>query len=204
MKYVMVDLETMSTANNAAILSIGAVKFTANEILEKFYVNVDLEDCERYGLHISGSTIKWWMSPSKDGARKSLTEKPESLCIALEMLADFYGDNECSGIWGNASTFDITILESAYRATGRKTPWSYKGHRCYRTMVAMFGQRVRAPEQSGTHHNALDDAVYQTVYLQRILQLLSPAHDGNAAGSKPAEPGSIPGGDIHHVEMGPT
>jgi DNA polymerase III epsilon subunit-like protein len=34
---VMVDLETMSTRSNAAICSIGAVKFEGKEILDKFY-----------------------------------------------------------------------------------------------------------------------------------------------------------------------
>jgi DNA polymerase III epsilon subunit-like protein len=37
----MIDLETFSTRSNAAIVSIGAVKFEDDQILDKFYCTID-------------------------------------------------------------------------------------------------------------------------------------------------------------------
>ena len=45
----MVDLETMSTRSNAAICSIGAVKFEGKEILDTFYCTVDIKSCKDCG-----------------------------------------------------------------------------------------------------------------------------------------------------------
>jgi DNA polymerase III epsilon subunit-like protein len=39
--HVMLDLETYDTATTAVILSIGAVKFTKETIIDTFYVNVE-------------------------------------------------------------------------------------------------------------------------------------------------------------------
>ena len=47
---IMVDLETMSTRSNAAICSIGAVKFEGTEILDTFYCTVDLCKPKKYDI----------------------------------------------------------------------------------------------------------------------------------------------------------
>ena len=64
---VMIDLETMSTESNAAICSIGAVKFTLEEgIVDTFYCTVDAADCKAHGLVISADTIRWWSTQPKE------------------------------------------------------------------------------------------------------------------------------------------
>ena len=69
---IMIDLETLATSTDAAILTIGAVKFDpfGSELkepaMESFYVKVDLDSCDRIGLVTNDDTIAWWASQSKE------------------------------------------------------------------------------------------------------------------------------------------
>jgi hypothetical protein len=62
----MIDLETLATSTDAAILTIGAVKFDpfGKDIqepqMESFYVRVDLDSCHDIGLKVNDDTIAWW------------------------------------------------------------------------------------------------------------------------------------------------
>src|SRR4051794_11270840 len=69
---VMVDLETMGLDPDAAIVAIGATKFTlGEEPVSTFYANVDLGDCLSLGLTVSASTIMWWLQ-QEHAARAAL------------------------------------------------------------------------------------------------------------------------------------
>jgi inhibitor of KinA sporulation pathway (predicted exonuclease) len=41
---------------------------------------------------------------------------------------------------------------------------------CFRAVKNLF-KDVIAPPKTGTHHNALDDAINQTKHLQKIIQV---------------------------------
>jgi len=63
---IMVDIETLGTDPGAAIVSIGAVRFSttndaAGAIEAEFFESVALESCDAYGLDIDGSTVEWWL-----------------------------------------------------------------------------------------------------------------------------------------------
>ena len=74
---VMLDLETMSVRSNAAIASIGAVKFdTETGIVDKFYRTVDLRTSKAVGLHVDPETVGWWNNQSKE-ARQALLKDNE-------------------------------------------------------------------------------------------------------------------------------
>ena len=99
---VMLDLETMSVSSNAAIASIGAVKFTEEDgIIDKFYRTVDLRTCKAVGLHICPNTIDWWSKQSPE-ARKALTIDNISLTQALDEFTEWYGDKKIP-VWGNGA-----------------------------------------------------------------------------------------------------
>ena len=171
-QHVMVDLETLSVRPYAAIVSIGAVKFTVEDgILDTFYINVDGQSCKDHGLHIDPKTIEWWGKQSPE-ARKALTDNPQPLIPALEEFSNFYGDNPTTVIWGNGSAFDISILESAYFNTDTPIPWKPWYVQCYRTVLNLVGVSNSAirKSESDTHHNALDDAISQTKTLLKILR----------------------------------
>lgn len=179
---VMLDLETMGVGPHAAIISIGAVVFDrkANDsgmnfyvLGQRFYTVVDLASSIEAGGVVDASTILWWMKQS-DAARKQFDLPGKPLREALDEFDAWLNDVAASFpspqnlyIWGNGAGFDNVILESAYRAIGKKIPWKHYNNRCYRTIKAL---NPDIPiQRQGTYHNAVDDAVSQAQHLIDIL-----------------------------------
>jgi len=176
MKHIMLDLETMSTASNAAIVAIGAVEFdpATGELGREFYHNVSLASCQDAGLDVEAGTIMWWLTRS-DGARKALIDVSLPLDKALSQFTQFLvslGAPDVA-IWGKGSDFDNVILANAYRALGLQAPWKYKNNRCVRTILALVPDACDGVESEGTKHNALDDAIYQARCVSRAWQELT-------------------------------
>lgn len=174
MKDIMLDLETMSLSDNAAILSIGAVQFDlfTGKMGNTFYQNVNLESCARKGLDINAGTVLWWMKQS-DAARNILYDRALELYQACIMFTDFIidvGNGKVKGIslWGNGKEFDNKIIRNAYSTVDLNFPLPYYRDSDVRTVVDI-AKRIdvdwHKPERKGTHHNALDDAMYQVEYL---------------------------------------
>jgi exodeoxyribonuclease VIII len=94
---------------------------------------------------------------------------------ALSNLSEWLAQYKVAHVWGNGSDFDNAIINNLAKSFGAPKPLNYKRNRCFRTLKALFGQHI--PEHAtipmGTHHNALDDAMYQAVqhgYIHRALQ----------------------------------
>lgn len=166
---IMLDLETMSTASNAAITQIGAC---ANDGRPPFKATVTLRSSMKAGLHVDASTIMWWMQQS-DEARASLCDAAQPLDEALLSFAswlEYQGKPiECE-LWAFPAQFDVTILGEAYRAEDMTIPWHYRAPRCLRTAVALSG--VEKPAESGVKHDALADAQWQMGWLDVVLAKL--------------------------------
>ena len=172
MRNIMIDIETLSTASTAAVLSIGAVEFdNAGEKGETFYKVIKMQTCITAGLTVDGGTLEWWLKQDED-ARKEITRPSCGLREALEHFKVFHSECCVQGkgpnIWGNGAAFDIPIMENAYKSVGLRAPWKYHQVRCFRTLRAMFPS-VKPPEIEGiTYHNALDDALYQVEWYKKI------------------------------------
>lgn len=170
MRHIMIDLETMSTRSNAAIISIGAVHFDSDNLFESFYMPVSLKSCMDLNLHTSQSTIDWWMKQSAEARAAWQTEDAPSLFIAMVKFTEWVrtiGTDKQICPWGNGADFDLPIIGSAYHALDAEPPWKYYNHRCFRTMRGMF--EVGEMPRAGTYHHALDDALHQAKHLQKIL-----------------------------------
>lgn len=166
----MVDLETMSSQSNAAIVSIGACKFSVeNGIEDKFYMVSSLSSSIAHNMHADGNTIMWWMQQS-DEARNALKGGVDIVDV-LRAFHNWYDSSSDALLWGNGATFDNVVLANAYKSINMPKPWSYKQDACYRTMKNMFAD-VPFPERVGTHHNALDDAINQANHLIEIFKKL--------------------------------
>ena len=163
MNRVMLDLETMGTSSNAAIIAIGAVKFD-KEVTDKFHVIIDLQSSMDAGLEIDGNTVLWWMQQSDD-ARAHFKKEGVSLTDALMMFYEWfeYGDE----VWGNGAAFDNVILLNAYKAVGLQPPWKFWKDRCYRTLKSLYPEITK--NRVGTLHCAVDDAESQARHLIKIL-----------------------------------
>lgn len=166
MNNVMVDLETLGTVPGCSILSIGAIAFDHNrkELGPKFYTVISRPSCIDIGLREDEGTLYWWKSQSPEACRVlEQAEASYALPIreALELFANYLQpfNHRTVCVWGNGSDFDNAILAYAYHQIGSSTPWNFRNNRCFRTFKAMFN--VGAVPAVGTHHNALDDAIYQ-------------------------------------------
>ena len=166
--HIMLDLETWGIGNKACIVSIGAVKFTADSLGEQFHVGIDPASCQQAGLEIDASTVLWWMDPER---RAPLDEwlSLEKVDLGSALVGFSQWSAGALAIWGNGSTFDNVVLRSAYQALGLDYPVSFRSDWCYRTMTQLTDKRL---PREGTHHNALDDAVYQAKCLQAIWRQL--------------------------------
>ncbi|MDD5370829.1 MAG: 3'-5' exoribonuclease [Anaerolineaceae bacterium] len=173
MKNIMLDLETMGTNPNAAIIAIGAVEFdiSTRTVGERFYRVVDLASSVESGGIIDASTVLWWMQQS-DEARSAFSRNGEYLKPVLDQFSCWVADRAFRDdiqMWGNGAASDNVILASAYQRCKLPTPWAFWGDRCYRTVRSLYPnikmQRV------GTYHNAVDDAESQARHLIELLNL---------------------------------
>lgn len=113
-RHVMIDLETMGTTPDSAIVSIGAVVFDPRYGIvtdNTFYMELDWEGQNR---NINQDTVDWWSKQTDEAkaAHYGLDELDEALTLLAQWLP-----NDAK-VWGNGSTFDISMLEDAYRQCG--------------------------------------------------------------------------------------
>ena len=170
-KNVMLDLETMGTRPDAAIVSIGAVAFdfTTMKLGETFYTVVDLQSSIDAGGTTDEATIKWW-STKKQEAQDALKQNPIPIRQALAAFTEYASRQETKGklcIWGCGADFDNVILNSAYQRLELPTPWMFTNNRCYRTIKSLY-PTIKI-DREGTLHNSLDDAVNQAKHLIAML-----------------------------------
>ena len=177
-RQVVLDLETLSTRSNAAIVSIGAVAIEDLKIVDEFYINVDPKTCKEAGLHIDPLTVEWWAQQDME-ARQALTVDPVPLDEALDKFVTFFtgGDQPAFGggkIWGMGANFDVVIMENAMTLSGwnanrdarDKFPWKFWDIFCLRTLMNVLDKRL----PKSNNHNALDDAKAEAKILIEILK----------------------------------
>ncbi|AFH22640.1 exonuclease [environmental Halophage eHP-31] len=173
---IMVDIETLGRDPGCAIVEIGAVEFVAGPVVgdgdadpigATFATSVGLESCQTAGLEIDAGTLAWWLK--QDAPARGQLQGGETLSRALREFREFVA--EADEVWANSPAFDIAILEAAFEAVGLSAPWRYWMTRDYRTMREVLSASGDWPdrEQSGTDHDALDDARYQARCLSEGL-----------------------------------
>jgi len=168
MKHIMLDLETMGTNHNAAIVAIGAVQFSMPDgFIDRFYRPISLQSSVDEGLEISPKTVLWWLKQSSE-ARELFNSDAATLKAALHDFSSWIDDGSEYLIWGNGVDFDNSILANAYDKCRMETPWKFYNNRCYRTISEMHPD-VKM-ERIGTHHNAVNDAESQANRLFYILK----------------------------------
>lgn len=171
MNDAMLDLETLGLTPGSAILSIGAVQFSIPEckLGAMFYVNIEPKSCLLAGLTRDEATMAWWGRKSQ-AAKDALLVDRVPLREALVRFGNYLEDmgiHRERKVWGNGPNFDNAILAHAYKALRLPVPWPYWGDRCFRTIKGMYAAIPMGARQ-GTHHNSLDDAVYQAEHILNI------------------------------------
>lgn len=169
MKHVMVDAETLGTAADAVILSLGAVKFdleTGEIDDEGFYASISVESNLDYKRRIQEDTLIWWMKQSA-AAQNVFHEDKVPLPDALCDFSDWLGTPD-HFMWSMGADFDLPMIAHAFRSCTIEIPWAFWNSRCARTYKNLPGAKNISVPRTGTHHNALQDAVYQAKLVSAI------------------------------------
>jgi DNA polymerase III epsilon subunit-like protein len=173
MKHISFDLETLGTSPSAPIIQIGAVEFTEEGIItNKFYRNVNWKSLEKYPFNVDYSTIKFWMKQS-DAARNSVLKEEGSQNIK-KVLKEFSAYVKSIGrckVWSHA-TFDPVVLTNSYRVVGIDQPISFRNFCDIRTLNYL-ANITTSVSREGTHHDALDDAIFQAKYISEMLRKIN-------------------------------
>lgn len=171
--HVMIDLESLGTQPNSALLSLGAVKFDINtlEMVEQFYCNFRLKGQQEKGRTLDLDTVRWWMQQS-DEARSifEVSQEDSNEQCLTKFNAFLSGPEKVEGVWGNGAAFDNVLLKSFYRDYDIKPAWNFRQDFCFRTFNTLFAtEATKAMTRTGVAHNALDDAVFQTEILFQLI-----------------------------------
>ncbi len=171
---IMIDLETLDVLPSATILTIGAVKFDpfgddiAEPSMEKFYIRVDVDSCDRIGCTVSQSTLDWWANQSQAAQNEAFDPNNRvDIHDAVNQLYKF-----CWGgkrFWSHGAGFDIIILENIFRKVGKALPWQFWEVRDTRTLFDLGINPNRPPVLK---HHALEDAWNQAVGVQNVYRTL--------------------------------
>lgn len=171
---IMIDLETLDVIPTSTILTIGAVKFDpfgdelASAKMEKFYVKVDIDSCDRLGCTVSQATLDWWASQSKEAQEEAFSPDGRiDIADAMNQLYKF-----CWGgkrIWSHGASFDTIICENLFRKLEKAIPWQFWEVRCTRTLFDLGINPNRPPVLK---HHALEDAWNQAVGVQNVFKTL--------------------------------
>lgn len=170
----MLDLETLGTKPGCKILAIGATTFGEDFRHEKQTFEIYISRPSQPYLTEDPATLAWWESQSQE-AKDKVFNNPRAVTLQSALLAfsDYLGRLDGTPVvWGNAASFDCSVLEAAYDISGvAPVPWNFRNQMCFRTLKNLVTSDI-APPFNGTKHTPLDDAMYQAEYATRIMQML--------------------------------
>lgn len=165
----MIDLEGLATGPDTTILTIAAQTFDpfgSGWYDRHYYARVTLESQENRS--IDDGTIAWWATQPEHAREEAFGEQDR---IPLDQALDELGRLiwHSNLIWSQGPTYDMNILEHAYKSYGKALPWKYYQVRDSRTVFSLW------PDQPipATSHHALEDCRRQIGMLQNTLKYLN-------------------------------
>ena len=173
--HVMVDLETLGTGPDAAIVSIGVCAFDpqSDTVGRSKMWAVDIAGPET-GV-VDPATVLWWLRQSQQAVKDSFFSGPRvPIREAVNNLCHWLSSCQLSGdvvLWSRGPTFDETILRATAARLGIGFPVKFYNSRCVRTILDAaksigFAER----KNPGVAHSALDDAIHQAFEVQRAYR----------------------------------
>ena len=163
---LMIDLEGLATGPDTTILTIAAQAFDPlgqGWYDQYYYARVDL-DCQA-DRKIEQGTIEWWSTQPAEARDEAFGEENR---IPLDQALDELGKLiwHSKRIWAQGPTYDMNILEHAYKSYKKPIPWQYYAVRDSRTVFGLWPGLRKPP----TSHHALEDCRRQIGLLQDTLK----------------------------------
>ena len=160
-------MEGLATGPETCILTIAAQGFDPfgnGYYPERFYyARVDLES--QPDRKIEQGTIEWWATQPAIVRDEAFNEEGR---IPLDQALDELGKLiwHSKRIWAQGPTYDMTILEHAYKSYNKLIPWQYYSVCDSRTVLKLWPGLPKPP----TSHHALEDCRRQIGLLQDTLR----------------------------------
>ncbi len=191
MKHVSLDIETMSSRPDAAVVGVGARVFDTAGLGKGFEAYISQSDASRIGM-VSMDTMAWW---AKQPAYSVVFGGKMDAATAAKKLSEFFEEHKPEYVWANGPQFDCVILRNWFAQVGLKCPWHYRAERDFRT-IRHVGELLQVDTNNlydGTAHTPLDDATNQARVIGKVLESLSrpaaPAKSGR--GPRPSAPSQL-------------
>jgi hypothetical protein len=164
----MIDIEGLGTGPDTTILTIAAQQFDPLQrdvFGGNFYVRVTLESQE--GRSIQQETIDWWATQPNIVREEAFNEQDRvSLEQALRGLHRTVW--HAKRVWAQGPTYDMNILEHAYKSLNIALPWRYYQVRDSRTLFSL----CPTLQKLAASHHALEDCRRQILLLWDSLEYL--------------------------------
>jgi DNA polymerase III epsilon subunit-like protein len=184
------DLETLGVDPGCVITQIGACAFDVDDPIaerQQFNTFVDPQSCLDLGMTIKWTTIAWWLVQPEAARNAMITKDTQHISLALTELSRWIAavaDPKLVCVWGHGATFDISLLEDAYRRCHLPVPWFYRNVRDLRTLRALAPDSLVLTAPSGTlnAHVAVDDAIMQADWITQCAAAIRHGQNAMAAG----------------------
>lgn len=168
-----IDLETLGTSLDSAILSIGiaVVQDDAGLIASTvIYPSVS----EQHQSLVSYDTIQWWMFQEEGARAETFVSAAQRIPLlqTFKIIRDVWKFNKVQEVWGNGPLMDIALIEGMAQKYGHTDliPWNFREVRCLRTlkMLAPDVERIK----STIPHSARHDAIAQGLWAAEMIKWL--------------------------------
>jgi len=193
--HVMLDMETLSVADNPVVLSISAVAFkidTINNLTDftkpeqghirnetSFHCALEINDQIKRGLDFDSSTLVFHLEQNEKFFKECLGMEADGISIinpdyALGEFGNFLHDLSAKHahyeqpiVWANGAVSDHKWLASLYKTYNLRMPIGFRDQLCFRTIREAYPQTISSYNNS---HDSFYDCVNQIMALQRIYQ----------------------------------
>ncbi len=171
--HATIDIETLGTSPDTVVLTIGGIKFDPmadDELHSEFYYRLDVDEQIDMGRTVDEKTLEWWETQSEEVKAEALDTNDripveETLKALNKWLVGV------DKIWCQGPVFDIGILENLYKQIGLHHNWPFYIIRDSRTLFSLMDKDPRK-EIDFAAHNALADAIVQSLCIQKVYKKL--------------------------------
>jgi len=172
--HATIDIETLGTSPDTVVLTIGGIKFDPMEddgLHSEFYYRLNADEQIDMGRTVDEKTLEWWETQSEEVKAEALDTNDripveETLKALNKWLVGV------DKLWCQGPVFDIGILENLYKQIGLHHNWPFYIIRDSRTLFGLMDKDPRK-EIDFTAHNALADAIVQSLCIQKVYKKLN-------------------------------
>lgn len=161
MQHVMIDIETLGTTPDAAVIAVGWCDFRRHAVWETGHsreIVIDLQSAMKYGS-IDSDTLFWWLQQDATVREHNFSGTCSTEMALLRLVKDLTFVDKLT-VWAKPPQFDIAALVDKFNKAKRPVPWAHRSVRDLRTLISLFPE-VTLPKNNLTQHRAKDDAAYQ-------------------------------------------